>query len=144
MSGKVITSKETREQFRKAMSLAKKTDICFTWVKREQAFGVLDAEEMAFEMKHWRNLAKEGVLAMIKQNNQEITFNGKKFWTLCVQSYKGGAIDTENGFNVIDVGGSVFGGDDNFRMVSGAIYGFTSEVNRDLAFNYTMKDIKVK
>jgi len=142
--GKVIHSNDTRRMFREVQAQAQKTDICFCWNKKANDFGLHNKEEMGEQMKWWRKQAKEGILAMITQNNQEIVFNGRTYWTLCVQSYKNGALDTDNGFNSIDIGGSVFGGDDNFRMVSGAIYAFTSKVNRDLAFNYTMKGIKTE
>ena len=142
MNGKVIRSNDTRVKFRQVQAQAEKTDICFCWNKKAHDFCLHNKAEMADQMKSWRKQAKEGILGMIKHNNQEVVFNGRTYWTLCVQSYKDGALDTDNGFNSIDIGGSVFGGDDNFRMVSGAIYAFTSEVNRDLAFNYTMKGIE--
>lgn len=145
MSPTIVYKEDTRNSFKKCVKKSVATDIVFFWIRHQGCWGVMDKAEMTQEMKNWRKMALKGEIAMIRHNNQDdITFEGIKMWSFCLQSYKNGEIDAEN--NVLDAyGGFVFVNDgSSFRSVSGHLYGFKSKANRDAVFEYVMKGIELK
>jgi hypothetical protein len=143
---KIIISKvEVRESFKKCVKRSVATDIVFFWIRHQGCWGVMNKAEMTQQMKMWRKMALNGEIAMIRHNNQDdITFEGMKMWSLCLQSYKNGEIEEDQ--NTIDAhGGFIFCKEEGgFRAVSGHIYGFKSKANRDAVFEYIMKGIELK
>ncbi len=141
----MVSKEEVRESFKKCLKQSSPTDIVFFWIRHIGCWGVMDKTEMTQEMKNWRKKALNGEIAMIRHNNQDdITFEGMKMWSLCLQSYKNGELEEEQ--NTLDAyGGFVFVNDGgSFRAVSGHIYGFKSKANRDAVFEYVMKGIETK
>lgn len=144
MSKIIVERKEVRASFKKFVKQSSVSDIVFFWIRHLSCWGVMDKTEMTQEMKNWRKMALNGEIAMIRHNNQDdITFEGMKMWSLCLQAYKNGELEV--GQNTIDAyGGFVFCKEDSFRGVSGHIYGFKSKANRDAVFEYVMKGIELK
>jgi hypothetical protein len=84
-------------------------------------------EELRDQMKIWRRQKKQGFLNIDTGNNREFMIGGKKWYTLVVQ-------DKDLEKNRIDPLGFGVG-----FLVSGMIYWFISEVNRDTVVSYVMK-----
>lgn len=105
-------------------------EVCFTFHQKMKDVSVLNKEEATEQMKLWRQLRKEGKLAIRFYNNMTVEWEGKKFYQLCVQPYKNGEM-IECSFDPMAL--LIF-----YTMVSGYCYYFRSEENRNAVLKYVM------
>ena len=85
-------------------------------------------------MKLWRPLAKRGFLRIRIENNQEVEFDEKKYYSFTMQ--KGPLLpETDDSYGITDpIDLMVFG-----RLITGITYFFHSEANRNKILKYLMR-----
>lgn len=89
-----------------------------------------DREPLNNEMRRWRKLKKKGDIVINKENNRTLERAGKKWYVLVIQSPDENKMPNICPFSV---------GAFNF-LVSGYVYYFSSEKNRDMVYEYVMKE----
>ena len=110
----------------------KRDETFFSYIRRVHDFMWGNNVELTEQMKMWRKLRKEDKLDMQEFNNKTKYIKGKPWYILVVQtpSIRRG---------VDDIGIDPLGmGFDTPYLVSGYIYVFKHEKNRDATFNYVM------
>jgi len=100
---------------------------CFTYHVALKMPNWLNNEMMTENMKRWRLQKKEGIINIDERNHREFEISGKKWYLLVIQI-------TKEEENQIDPLAFVFG-----YLVSGMVYWFNSEENRNTVANYVMK-----
>lgn len=136
MNLELIQIDNLKDHFDSIRSTMKKSDMCITYQKNNQAFDLLDREELNSQFKDFRKMKLEGSIIINPNNNKSVTDHNNKIWyTLVIQEAVNSVFDPNSGFNKdICRLGMVFG-----THVSGAIYAFRKEENRDALFHYIMK-----
>ena len=89
-------------------------------------------KELTEQMICWRKQRKEGVIKIQPCNNRTKTIQGKTWYILVAQQLKDGEIENTG----IDPLG--FGFDEGAYIVTGLIYIFKHEANRDATYKYVM------
>jgi len=103
----------------------------FTWVHNAKLVSWNTNAEMIQQAKIWRTQKRQGVLIMREHNNQTKLVQGQKWYILVVQ-------DTDMSCNPqLDPLG--LGIDEGNFIVSGFIYWFKAEHNRDAIYKYVME-----
>jgi hypothetical protein len=134
-SQRLITKEGMEAQYKHCMGMRKHKagETAITFKHDACDFGMLNQAEMTEEMRRWRQLRKEGRIKIEEYNNKlrviegiNSTLNGKKWYVLTIQPIKDEvAIDP---FGLFVLG----------YMVSGYIYAFDKEENRDAVYKYVM------
>ena len=136
-TGRVITRPQMEDQYKHAMRQRKHKvgETAITFKHAANDFGLVNQIEMTEQMKSWRLLRKSGKIKIEEYNNKtqviediNTTLNGKKWYILVVQP------TDENENIAVDPFGLMILG----YMVSGYIYAFDKEVNRDAVYKYVM------
>ena len=128
----MISSEVVREQWDYALE-DKQKDIAISWNVQQHSFMWLSVKDVKQQMKMWRKMAKKGELKICGYNNRDVEYDGKTWYILVAQPYKDG--DLEN-CNIDPMSMCIFS-----FMVSGYCYAFRTKENRDMTYNYVMKDI---
>lgn len=123
--GVLINMDGVRKMCRLILDVKNKTDICFSFIRHMADFGVLNKEEMNNQMKMWKDFAKKGLLQMYASNNKEHDVEGKKVYTLVINSKENSA------YCPLSLAWGI--------MVSGYTYAFTKKENRDAVYGYVKK-----
>ena len=90
--------------------------------EQSKMLSVMNNEELKIQAKLWRKQIKSGLVECHDYNNKEHEIDGKKYYTLVIQS-KDCPLDP--------LGLFVIG-----EMVSGYIYCFEIKTNRDIIYKY--------
>jgi len=103
----------------------------FTWIHKEKLVSWNTNAEMIQQAKIWRTQKRQGDLIMRECNNQTKLVQGQKWYIFVVQN-------TDMSCNPqLDPLG--LGIDEGSFMVSGFIYWFKAEHNRDAIYKYVME-----
>lgn len=100
---------------------------CFTYHVALKMPNWLNNEMMNENMRRWRLQKKEGIINIDERNHREFEISGKKWYLLVIQ-------DTKEENNQIDPLAFGVG-----YLVSGMVYWFKSEENRNTVAKYVMK-----
>jgi len=104
------------------------TDICIYLHEKTDIFMCLNINEIHSQMRIWKQSILSGDLFVFKENCKTKTINGVKYHLLVIQGI---------GTTVVSKAGLLF--DEGFFSVSGWIYLFKYEKNRDDVFNWLFK-----
>ena len=88
--------------------------------------------ELTEQMMIWRKQRKEGTLMIQPCNNRTKIIKGKTWYILVVQQLKNGQIE-DIGIDTLGLGF-----DEGAYLVTGIIYVFKHEANRDATYKYVM------
>jgi hypothetical protein len=125
----VIKRDEMMKRIRHTIKGMGTKDVCFTLVRDVMMMSVFNNDEMKDQMILWKDLAKKGKLNLFEENKQMREIDGKKYHLLTITP-------CPNAGNFDPVGMAL-----GF-MVSGYIYVFRQEKNRDAVYNYIKKYCK--
>ena len=100
---------------------------CFTYHVALKMPNWLNNEMMNENMKRWRLQKKEGIINIDERNHREFEISGKKWYLLVIKITK----EEENQIDPLAFGVGY--------LVSGMVYWFKSEENRNTVANYVMK-----
>ena len=105
----------------------------FTYNQRFNEFIWLDEVHYQTQFKQFKKLIKDKKIVIDKENNNEHTLNGVKWYSVCIQVWD--KEENDYGNNNICLGSmSVF----NY-MISGYVYYFKNQKDRDNAYNWLVK-----
>ena len=126
---KMLVCKQQKKELERVVADRNKKngETCFTFNVALDTPMWLNNESITSDMKRWRIQKKEGVLTIDERNNREYEINGKKWYTMVIQD----TIEKNNRIDPLAVGVGF--------MVSGMVYWFKSEENRNTAVSYIMK-----
>ena len=111
-----------------------KYDMAFCYHHQQNEYCVMNESEIHNQFKQFKKLHKSNLLTINLKNNRTKRINGRLVYILVIQSTdKDGTL---NGNPHIDPLGLGF--DDGCYLVSGMIYAFLKESNRDSMFKWTM------
>jgi hypothetical protein len=131
----VLKRESVEKQYAYAISDRRPNEICITYIHRLHGFSWFNKTIMNKQMKLWRKDAKENKIKMGLYNNKTTKDEQNNTWyILVVQEYCDGEMEE---CNFDPMGLFIMG-----EMVSGFMYAFQSESNRDAVYNYVMKDIE--
>lgn len=105
-----------------------KTDICIYLHEKSEIFMCMNVKEMHEQMRIWKQELIAGNLFVFKENCKTKTINGVKYHLLVLQG---------KGTTFMSKAGMLF--DEGFFCVSGWIYLFKHEKNRDDVFTWLSK-----
>ena len=126
-----VSCQDVKKSLRLVLDDKQKGEIGFTYVRHLNDYSFFSREQMGEQMKMWRKLVKDGELVIQEANHRSPTIHGKHFYTFVIQSADLVAHPME-----LDRLGLGF--DDGAFLVSGHIYVFKTEANRDSTFKYVM------
>jgi len=129
-----MDAEQVLHQYDVAAQNLRTTDLALSFFHDAKEFYVLNKEELEEQMRTWRKLSKEGRLKMAAYNNRTQTAKGRTWYFLVVQAYY------PNG-NMMECNVDPFGLFVLNEMVSGFLYAFTREANRNMVYEYVMKDV---
>lgn len=130
----ILDAAKVIHQYDKATQQLGSTDLALSFFHAAKEFYVLNKAELEEQMRTWRKLAKEGTVKMRAYNNKTQTARGRTWHFLVVQSYHPNGEMME--CNVDPFGLFVLG-----ELVNGFVYAFTREANRNMVYEYVMKDV---
>jgi hypothetical protein len=119
--------------FKTAYNAWRPNEVMMTFYCAEQAFSLYNKGQSQNQMKIWRKLAKDGKIKIMEYNNKTKLINGVEHYIFVVQPYENEKMTDCN----FDVTGLMILGE----MVSGFVYLFKKKENRDVIYNYVMKNI---
>ena len=119
--------------FKTAYNAWRPNDIMMTFYCVEQAFSLYNKGKSQNQMKIWRKFAKDGKAKIMEYNNKTIIINDVEHYMFVVQPYENEKM-TDCDFD--PMGLMVLG-----ELVSGFVYLFKKKENRDVIYNYVMKNI---
>lgn len=100
--------------------------ICYN--KQHKAFNYINKDEMKLQLKNWRKMLRAKQIELLEGNNLLLhDTRGRPFFILVITP-------TDDTYNAIDPFGLVLD-----YVVSGFIYAFDNEKNRNECFNYLNK-----
>jgi hypothetical protein len=120
--------------FKQWWNVMKPSDIVIFWQHNIDDLACFNDDELQHQIKLWRREAVNGRIQMFSANNRTFQKGGKSWYTLVVHIYDEGEFSDANVMDPFAL--HHFG-----EMVEGFFYCFTTEENRDRAFNFVMKDI---
>ena len=128
----LVLAKDMRRQLAEVVDDRQngETYFCFHRGQQEMMWG--NNEELITQMKIWRTQRKEGDLVMKPFNNVTKYIKGKPWYILVVQNE-----DIYRGVDTIGIDRLGLGFDIPY-LVSGLIYVFKHEKNRDATYKYVM------
>lgn len=104
----------------------------FFWHRQVKQVMWGNNKELTEEMICWRKQRKEGTLIIQPCNNRTKVIQGKTWFILVIQQLKDSEIE-DIGLDVLGLGF-----DDGAYVVTGLIYIFKHEANRDATYKYVM------
>lgn len=125
----IVHTKDTLKLIRHTVKNMGTKDVCFSVIHDMMMMSVFNNEEMNDQMRLWKDLAKQGHLTVLECNNQTREIDGKNYYLMTITP-------CPNTANFDPIGMSL-----GF-MVSGYIYVFKMEKNRDAVFGYIKKFCK--
>jgi len=133
MNSILINGDNVRSVFNNSLKDWKPNEICLSFIPNRGTSELFTNEIMKEQMKIWRKLAKQGKIKIMEYNNKTKMVNDVEHYTLVVQPYKNDKMSDCD----FDVMGLFCLGE----MVSGYMYLFKNQKNRDTIYNYVMKNI---
>ena len=127
----IISIKQIQKEMKWIINDKRKDEICFTYIAHMNDYSYMNKAQMTDQMKMWRKLAKERAIVIQEENHRSPTICGKQFYTFVLQN----ADLDANPQNIDRVG---FAFDDGAFLVSGHIYCFRKQENRDSVYKYVM------
>jgi len=121
--------KQLRKHGKDAISKRQKHargEMCFYFHHKKRDTMWCNKKEIQDESKRFRQLVKKGVLTMEEGNNTTVEIDGKTYYIFVVQHKD----EESNNIDPLAAGYGFF--------VSGWVYFFTQEYNRDVLFKYIM------
>jgi hypothetical protein len=125
----LIQMKDTMKLINHTIKNMGTKDVCFCVIHDIMAMSVFNNEEMKRGLGLWKDLAKKNKLTVLECNNQTREINGKNYYLMTITP-------RPNNANYDPIGMAL-----GF-MVSGYIYVFRQEKNRDAVFGYIKKFCK--
>jgi hypothetical protein len=126
----VYTTQQQQQHLREFVNEKQKTDIGLCFHHELEVYVKFNTAEMREQMIIWKKQRKNGDLIINPKNNQSRMLFGKQVYLLVIQTP-----DLKN-IPMIDPLGLGF--DDGHFLISGYIYLFTKEINRDAIYKYVM------
>jgi hypothetical protein len=126
----IISREQIQREMQWIINDKRKDEIGFTYIAHMNDYSYFDKALMTDQMKLWRKLAKEGTIVIQEYNHRSPTICGKQFYTFVLQN-----ADLESNPLIDRVG---FAFDDGAFLVSGHIYCFRKQENRDSIYKYVM------
>ena len=143
-------NKEIKEKYKKYKKIAKYADEntndkfayfmgakqgakVFTYHKRFNEWSWLDTNVYRSQMKIYKKLIKNKDIVIDKENNDEHILNGSKWFSLCIQKWDKQKDDFDE-MTLCKGSIEVFG-----YMISGYVYYFQKEEDRDNAYRWLVK-----
>lgn len=117
-------------KFRELVKGHQKGEVVYYHHYASQQYTACKKGEWNEEMRRFRKERKEGIKNIDPINHRNPTIKGKQFYTFVLQNTD---MDTNPTFDPL---GMAF--DDGFFVVSGFIYSFRNEANRDASYKYIM------
>jgi len=128
------TKSQIQKQYNTAMRLKSSSDLAIYFHHQQKEFHAMNKEELGFQMKDWRKQVKKGELTIRLGNNKTRTIDGKDWHFLVIQPKDDSKLENYS----IDLFGALLLG----FHVTGYIYAFENIKNRDMIYEYVMKDYK--
>lgn len=130
----IYTNIKFQLQFRHALCQECTDDIALSYISYSKQFAWFDKKQITTKSRMWRQLAVLGYFKISKYNNKEQTKYGRTWYFLvgqpCDINHK------IKNCNIDPFGLYILG-----ESVSGYIYAFNTEKNRDAIYEYVMKYI---
>ena len=126
-------SEQIENAFKTAYNSWLPNEVMMTFHYAVQAFNLYNKGQSQNQMKIWRKLAKDGKIKIMEYNNKTKIINGVEHFIFVVQPYEN---EKMTDCNFDPMGLMVLG-----EMVSGFVYLFKKKENRDVIYNYVMKNI---
>jgi hypothetical protein len=122
----LITREQIERQYQHALRVRKHRcgETAISFYHHLKDFALLNMDETKEQMKMWRKWVKNGEIEIIAHNNKNKEVNGKMWYCLVVNPKPNTADFDPFGLMVLG------------EMVSGYIYAFDKEHNRDAAYKY--------
>ena len=116
----------------KEIGLSKRKDLmCVFWGQRENTLAYLltqDKKDFRKQLKQWRKDYRQGKIVLRKENNRDLEYKGRKFYSFILQPTKDGGFGPD--------GTQLLWG----LFADGLIYAWTSKQNRDKIYNYIISE----
>ncbi len=127
---KITTRKEELVKFRRLIKTRETNEVVYYYHHTTNQYTAAKKDEWNEEMRRFRKERKEGILNIDPINHRNPKIKGKQFYTFVLQT-------TDMDKNpTCDPLGATF--DDGIFIVSGFIYSFRNEANRDASYKYIM------
>jgi len=123
--------KELFEHVADRRKTAARKETYFTYHRKLETGSWGTNEDLRIEMKNWKQQKKDGVIEMIEGNKNSFEINGKTYYTLAITQLDGNGETVAIGFDRFGFGMG--------HVVSGIMYWFASEENRDAVMKYVME-----
>jgi hypothetical protein len=123
--------KELFEHVADRRKTAARKETYFTYHRKLETGSWGTNEDLRIEMKNWKQQKKDGVIEMIEGNKNSFEINGKTYYTLAITQLDGNGEAVAIGFDRFGFGMG--------HVVSGIMYWFASEENRDAVMKYVME-----
>jgi len=124
----IYTREELLYYYKNMLETREKNDNVFFLHQKLKAFCIFNNDELKQQAKLWRKSAREGKIQILKENCMSSKIEGKEWFFLVVQPTK-----NLDDYSFEPVGACLLG-----VFVSGFIYCFEHEVNRDIIRKYVM------
>lgn len=128
------TKSQIQSQYNYAMKVKSASDLALYFHHNQKQFSVMNKQELGFQMKEWRKLVKKGELTIRLANNKTKQVDDKDWHLLVIQPKD----DDKLADYSVDLFGALLLG----FHVNGYIYAFDNIKNRDMIYEYVMKDFK--
>ena len=127
----IVSTKHMTAMLKRVTEDRRKTrgETYFFYHQGVKDFGWGNNDELKAQMKIWRKQRKDGLIEMLECNNHTKQIQGKDWYILVLQTTR----EKEMTFDPTG-----FGFDDGVFLVSGFIYLFKHEQNRDATYKYVM------
>lgn len=129
----LMSCKQVQRILKNVVQNKEKNDVCFSLIRRVADISVFNNEEMKPQQIAWKKLRKEGKLVIQPCNNIAKIIGGKTFYILVVQPTDETGEITNAGIDPLGIGF-----DEGAYLVSGYIYIFKKEINRDSVYKFVM------
>lgn len=131
----VFTSADIEQKWNRAVSMMRPDHLALAWHIKESDVGYLRNREVKENMYNWRQEAKRGEMKIQEENHNTITDKNGMKWYVLITQYIDPNTKTYSSWNdpvYLFIHG---------MMVNGIAYYFREKVNRDMVYEYVMKDI---
>ena len=125
-----FTTQHQRKEMKFNIENSQSTDIVFFYHHNSGQYCMSNKVEWGTQMKQFLRQRKQGHIHLLPGNNRAFLFSGKEMYFLVVQF-----IDEEKNPLIDPMGLAIT---DSQFLVSGLIYAFKSQKNRDASYNYIM------
>jgi hypothetical protein len=129
---RIYTRKDQEKSMKQFLEMKNKDDIVIFCHHERGEYRIGNKAEWTEQMKSFRKYRKDNMLTINIKNHRNPMIQGKQFYTLVVQ-----ALDSDGDIQGnIDPMGLAF--DDSSFLVTGMMYAFRTEANRDMSYKYIM------